>query len=30
VASPADIGKIIETDTRRFAEIVKRAHIALD
>ncbi len=30
VASPADIGKVVETDTRRFAEIVKRASIALD
>jgi tripartite-type tricarboxylate transporter receptor subunit TctC len=30
VASPADIDKVVETDTRRFAEIVKRASIALD
>ena len=30
IAPPADISKVIETDTRRFAEIVKRARIALD
>ena len=30
IASPADIGKVIEADTLRFAEIVKRASITLD
>jgi tripartite-type tricarboxylate transporter receptor subunit TctC len=30
VAAPADVSKAAEADTRRFAEIVKRANIALD
>jgi len=30
VAAPAEISKAAESDTRRFAEIVKRANIALD
>ncbi|HEV7912204.1 MAG TPA: tripartite tricarboxylate transporter substrate binding protein [Albitalea sp.] len=30
VAPPAAIGKVVDADTRRFAEIVKRASIALD
>jgi tripartite-type tricarboxylate transporter receptor subunit TctC len=30
VAAPANISKVAQSDTRRFAEIVKRANIALD
>ena len=30
VAAPAEVSKAAESDTRRFAEIVKRASIALD